>query len=104
MSEFYIINESTEDTLASAESLEQAIRMAQEAATQIQPGSLVSILESGGSAVKQFLIIADGTLAEQALVRPIKESPPVLGKSISGIAEAYRTEPNATPDRPHELR
>jgi hypothetical protein len=72
MSQFYIVNESTEDTLESTENLQDAIRVAREVARQGQAGDPVSILESGGKAVRQFVLRPDGTVAEQAIARQIK--------------------------------
>ena len=72
MSQFYITNESTEDTLDSTDNLQDAIRVAREAARQGQAGDLVSILESGGKAVRQFVLMPDGTVAEQAIARSVK--------------------------------
>lgn len=69
---FYVINESTEDTFASTDNLPDAIRAAREAAKHGRAGDLVSILECGGSAVKQFLLMPDGMVAERAIVRPVK--------------------------------
>lgn len=67
MSLFYIVNESTEDTFDSIENLEDAIRVAREVARQGQAGDPVSILESGGKAIRQFVLMPDGTVAEQAI-------------------------------------
>lgn len=72
MSQFYIINESTEDTFESTDNLQDAIRVAREAARQGQAGDLVAILESGGKAVRQFVLLPDGTVAEQAIARQVK--------------------------------
>lgn len=72
MSQFYVVNESTEDTLEASDNLEDAVRAAREAARQGQAGDLVCILESGGMAVRQFLLRPDGTVAEQAIARPVK--------------------------------
>jgi hypothetical protein len=72
MSQFFVINESTEDTLESTNNLEDAIRVAKLAAKQGQAGDLVSILESGGKAVRQFVLIPDGTVADQAIARQVK--------------------------------
>jgi hypothetical protein len=66
---FYIVNESTEDTLESTDNLQDAIRIAREAARQGQVGDSVCILESGGKAVRQFVLLSDGTVAEQAIAR-----------------------------------
>lgn len=67
MSQFLVINESTEDTFESTEDLQDAIRVAREVAKQGQAGDPVSILESGGKAVRQFVLMPDGTVAEQAI-------------------------------------
>jgi hypothetical protein len=72
MSQFYIINESTEDTFESTDNLQDAIRVAREVARNGQAGDPVSILESGGKAVRQFVLMPDGTVAEQATARPVK--------------------------------
>lgn len=69
MSQFYIVNESTEDTLESADNLQDAIRVAREVARQGQAGDPVSILEVGGRAVRQFVLMPDGTVAEQSIAR-----------------------------------
>jgi hypothetical protein len=66
---FYVVNESTEDTVESADNLPDAIRVAREAASQGQVGDPVCILESGGKAVRQFVLMPDGMVAEQAVVR-----------------------------------
>jgi hypothetical protein len=71
VSQFYIVNENTEDTFDSADNLQDAIRLAREAASQGQAGDLVSILESGGKAVRQFVLLPDGTVAEQAIARRV---------------------------------
>jgi hypothetical protein len=65
MSHFYIINESTEDTFESTDNLQDAIRVAREVAKQGQAGDPISILESGGKAVRQFLLMSDGMVAER---------------------------------------
>jgi hypothetical protein len=67
MAQFYVIDEGTEDTFDSTESLQDAIRVAREVAKQRQAGDPVSILESGGKTVKQFVLMPDGTVAEQAI-------------------------------------
>jgi hypothetical protein len=69
MPRFYIVNESTEDTFGPAGDLEDAIRLAREAARQGQVGDPVSVLESGGMAVRQFVRTADGAVVEQAIPR-----------------------------------
>ena len=72
MSQFYIINESTEDTFESTDNLQDAIHVARKVARQGQAGDPVSILESGGKAVRQFVLMPDGTVAEQAIACQVK--------------------------------
>jgi hypothetical protein len=72
MSRFHIINESTEDTLESTDSLEDAIQVAREAANRGEIGEPVSVLESGGLTVRQFVRMPDGTVVEQAVTQPGK--------------------------------
>ncbi len=72
MAQFIVINESTEDTFATTECLQDAIRVAKEAARQGQTGDLVSILERDGKAVRQFVLMPDGVVAEQAIVRQVE--------------------------------
>lgn len=69
MPQFYVVNERTEDTFDSAENLPDAIRAAREAARQGRAGDLLTILESGGQAVGQFVVLPDGTVAEQPIAR-----------------------------------
>lgn len=90
MPQFHIVNESTEDTFASTENLESAIRLAREVARQGPAGDPVSILESGGKAVRQFLLLPDGTVAEQAIARQVKLSrvEPELNRAELGAADA----------------
>jgi len=90
MPQFHIVNESTEDTLESTDNLRDAIRVAKEIARQGQAGDPVSILESGGQAVRQFVLMADGTIAEQAIARLLKPS--------GGEAVLNGTEKVAAPD------
>jgi hypothetical protein len=94
MSHFYIINESTEDTFESTDNLLDAIRMAREVASQGQAGDPVSILECGGKAVRQFVLMPDGTVAEQAIARQV---------NLSGVgSELNRAEPGAEAERPRD--
>jgi hypothetical protein len=74
MSQYYLVNESTEDTLDSADDLQSAIRLAREAALQGQAGDRVTILESGGKAVRQFVLLPDGAVIEQAIARRVNRS------------------------------
>jgi hypothetical protein len=67
MSEFYIINENTEDTIGETDNLDDAIRVAREAARRGQTGDPVSILENRGKAVMQFILMPDGKVAEQPI-------------------------------------
>jgi hypothetical protein len=69
MSQFYVVNESTEDTFEATDNLEAAILVAREVARQGQTGDPVSILETGGKAIRQFVRMPDGTIAEQAIAQ-----------------------------------
>jgi hypothetical protein len=66
MSQFYITNESTEDTFDSTDNLQDAIRIAREVARQGQAGDPVCI-EREGKTIRQFLLMPDGTVAEQPI-------------------------------------
>jgi hypothetical protein len=66
MSQFYITNESTEDTFDSTDNLQDAIRMAREVARQGPAGDPVCI-EREGKTIRQFVLMPDGTVAEQAI-------------------------------------
>lgn len=48
------------------------IHVAKEAVRLAQPGELVSILEGGGKAVRQYVLMPDGTVAEQPIAVPAK--------------------------------
>jgi hypothetical protein len=95
MSQFYIVNESTEDTFEATGDLQDAIRMAREMAGLGPVGDPVSILDSGGMAIRQYLRLQDGTVAEQPIIRP--------GKVSGDEAERDRAKPGAT-DRPRDPR
>jgi hypothetical protein len=92
MSQFYVVNESTEDTLGATDNLEEAVRLAREAARQGQAGEPVSVLESGGKAVRQFVLMTDGTVAEQPIASP--------ARSIAVVTEPNLAEQVAPADRP----
>ena len=94
MSRFYVVNESTEDTLDSADNLPDAIRAAKEAARQGPAGDLVSVLDVGGQAVRQFVALPDGTVAEQAIARRVNRP--------QGKAGANGADQGAAADRPRE--
>ena len=94
MSRFYVVNESTEDTLGSAENLSDAISAAKGAARQGRAGDLVSVLESGGQAVRQFVLLPDGTVVEQAIARRVNRS--------RGEAGLNGAEQVASADRPRD--
>jgi hypothetical protein len=94
VSRFYVVNESTEDTLCAAESLSDAICAAKEAARQGRAGDLVSILESGGQAIRQFVLLPDGTVAEQAISRRVNPT--------RGEAGLHGAEQVASADRPRD--
>jgi hypothetical protein len=74
MSRFYVASEATEDTLDSAENLADAICAAKEAARLGRAGDLVSVLASEGQAVRQFVLLPDGTVAEQPIARRANRS------------------------------
>ena len=92
MSGFYVVNESTEDTLCSADNLSDAISAAREAARQGRAGDLISVLESGGQAVRQFVLLPDGTVAEQAIARRVNRP-----RGEAGLSGADQV---ASADRP----
>ncbi len=68
MSQFEVTNESTEDTLAATANLQEAIRIAREVARQSRPGDPVSV-ECEGKAIRQFIRLQDGSVAEQEIAR-----------------------------------
>lgn len=72
MSQFYIVNESTDDTLQATNELQDAIRVAREVAGQDPAGDLITILDSGGLAVRQFVRLVDGTVTEHTVAHPVK--------------------------------
>jgi hypothetical protein len=72
MPQFFVVNESTEDTLGTTDNLEHAIRVAREVARQGQAGDPVSVLETGGKAIRQFILMPNGTVEEQSIARPVK--------------------------------
>ena len=72
MPQFTIVNESTEDTFATTDNLQEAIQANKMVAKQGQTGDPVSILESGGMTVRQFIRLPDGTVVEQAIARKVK--------------------------------
>ena len=72
MSKFYIVNESTEDTLESTDNFEEALRFAREAAKQGLAGDPVSILNSDGKSVGQFVLTPDGTVKELRIASEAK--------------------------------
>ena len=66
MSQFYVTGENTEDRFDSTDSLQDAIRIAREAARNGQAGDPVSV-EHNGKNIRQFVLTPDGMIAEQAL-------------------------------------
>jgi len=68
MAQFSIINESTEDTFGSTDNLQEAIRIAREVTRQGQSHDPVSILDSAGQAVRQYVLLPGGKVAEQPIV------------------------------------
>jgi hypothetical protein len=71
MAPFYITNESTEDTLASTDNLQDAVRIAREIAQQGEAGDPVCI-EREGKAIRQFVLLSDGTVAELPIACQVK--------------------------------
>ena len=67
MSSYDITNESTENTLDSAEDLQDAIRIAREAARHGQTGDPITIIESEGKSIMQFSLLSNGKIAEQTI-------------------------------------
>ena len=66
MSQFYIINESTEDSFESVDNLQDAIRVAREVARQGQAGDPVSI-EHRGRVIRQLVRMPDGRVSEEEI-------------------------------------
>jgi hypothetical protein len=71
MSQYLITNESTEDTFAATDDLEDAIRIAREVAQQGQACDPVCV-ERDGKTIRQLVLLPDGTVAEPAIARPVK--------------------------------
>jgi hypothetical protein len=69
MPDYYVVNESTEDTFGSSGNLEDAVRVAREVASRGQAGDLVSVIDGGGMAVRQFVRTPDGAVTEQFVAR-----------------------------------
>jgi hypothetical protein len=67
ISQFRINNENSEDTFDSTDNLEDAIRIAREAARQGQAGDPVCI-ERNGLNIMHFVLMPDGKVAEETLV------------------------------------
>jgi hypothetical protein len=65
MSQYTIVNESTEDTLETADNLPDAVRLARQAAKRGTVSDLVSVLDGDGKSVGQFVLLPDGTVQEQ---------------------------------------
>lgn len=92
MSQFFVVSESTEDTLDAAEDLQDAIRAAREVAGRGPAGDPVSVLDCGGKAVQQFMRLPDGTVAEQPVVHPAQGSGNgALGRRADPLAAADRS-------------
>lgn len=67
MLQFHINSENTEDTFDSTDNLEDAIRIAREVAQQGKAGESVCI-EHKGKNIRQFVLMPNGKVAEEALV------------------------------------
>jgi hypothetical protein len=66
MSQFHVTSENTEDTVDSTDNLQDAIRIAREAAQIGQAGDPVCI-EHKGKNIRQFVLMPNGEVAEKAL-------------------------------------
>ena len=66
MSQFEVTNESTEDTFASTDNLQDAIRIAREVARQGEAGEPVCI-EHEGKNIWHFVLMPNGKVAEEAI-------------------------------------
>ena len=66
MSQFYITNESIEDTIDSTDNLQDAIRIARKVAQEGSAGDTVCI-EHKGKNIWQFVLMPNGKVAEEAL-------------------------------------
>ena len=66
MSQFYITSENTEDTFDATDNLQDAIRIAREAAQKGQAGDPVCI-EHKGKNIKQFVLMPNGEVAENLM-------------------------------------
>ncbi len=66
MSNYYIVSENTEDRFDSSDNLQDALRIAKELAREGQAGDPVCI-EHQGKIIKQFVLMPNGKVAEEAL-------------------------------------
>ena len=67
MAQYSVVNESSEDTLHSTDSLQDAIQIAMATAKQGSVGDLVTVLEATGRAIRQFQRMPDGAVTEQPI-------------------------------------
>lgn len=65
-SAYCIVSETTEDRFGETESLEDAVRIAQRAASESQTGDRICI-EYRGRVIRQFLFQPDGRVAEEVI-------------------------------------
>lgn len=65
MAQFYVTNESSEDTFGATDDLHEAIRIAKEVAQTGQVGDLVLVESAEGKGVRQFVRNPDGTIEEK---------------------------------------
>jgi hypothetical protein len=61
---YYIISETTEDRLDEADSLEEALQIAQELVKESQAGDPVSI-EHNGRVIRQLVLTPDGEVTDE---------------------------------------
>lgn len=67
MPQFYITSEITEDRFDSTDNLEDARRIAREAA-QLAPAGEIICIELDGKNIRQFVLAANGDIAEKCLI------------------------------------
>ena len=67
MSQFHVTDENSEDTFDSADTLQEAIRIAREVARQGRAGELICV-EHEGKNIRQFVRLPNGEVEEKVLV------------------------------------
>ena len=64
---YYIVNEITEDHFDETDTLEDALRIARELASEGQAGDPVSI-EHDGKVIRQFILTPEGEVEEESIL------------------------------------